>query len=123
MSTFSVRRRVQSFVFAFQGARTLLGTQHNAWIHAGATIAVIIGGVICRVSRPEWTSLIFAVALVWMAESLNTAIEFLGDEVSEERRERIRKAKDVGAFGVLVGAIAAVAIGCLVFLPYLLPAK
>jgi diacylglycerol kinase (ATP) len=114
---------VQSFVFAFQGARTLLGTQHNAWIHAGATIAVIIGGVICRVSKPEWTSLIFAIALVWMAESLNTAIEFLGDEVSEERRVRIRKAKDVGAFGVLVGAIAAVAIGCIVFLPHLLPAK
>jgi diacylglycerol kinase (ATP) len=123
MSTFSLRRRLQSFVFAFQGAKALLASQHNAWVHAGATFAVVVGGAICRVSRQEWTSLIFAIALVWMAEALNTAIEFLADEVSVERRERIGSAKDVGAFGVLVAAIAAFMIGAIVFFPHIVPAK
>ena len=120
---FSPRRRLQSFVFAFQGAKTLLVTQHNAWIHAGATVAVLIGGVACRVSGLEWALLVFAIGLVWLAEALNTALELLADEVSEEKRERIGKAKDVGALGVLVSAIAAVVIGCVVFLPHLLPAR
>jgi len=123
MSTFSVRRRLQSVVFAFRGAKALLTSQHNAWIHTCATIAVVVGGAICRVSRQEWALLVFAIALVWMAEALNTAIEFLADEVSMERRDRIGKAKDVGAFGVLVAAIAASLIGAIVFLPHIVPAK
>lgn len=123
MSSFSIRRRLQSFVFAFQGAKALIRTQHNAWIHSGATVLVAIGGMIFRVSLAEWGLLLFAVTLVWMAEALNTAIEFLADEVSEEKRERIGKAKDIGAFAVLVGAIGSVLIGCIVFLPYLLKTK
>jgi diacylglycerol kinase len=123
MSGFSIRWRIQSFTFAFQGAKALLCTQHNAWIHASATVAVLTGGVICRVSSREWALLVFAIALVWMAEALNTAIEFLADEVTEEKRGRIRKAKDVGAFAVLVSAVAAIVIGGLVFLPHVLPTK
>lgn len=123
MSSFSIRRRLQSFVFAFQGAKALIRTQHNAWIHSGATVLVAIGGMIFRVSLAEWGLLLFAVTLVWMAEALNTAIEFLADEVSEEKRERIGKAKDIGAFAVLVGAIGSALIGCIVFLPYLLKTK
>ena len=95
----------------------LLATQHNAWIHLAATLAVVAAGIFCRVSRPEWALLVFAIGLVWLAEALNTAIEFLADEVSEEKRERIGKAKDVAAFGVLAAAVAAGIIGALVFLP------
>jgi diacylglycerol kinase len=57
---------------------------------------------------------------VWAAEALNTAVEFLADEVSLEHRERIGKAKDVAAFGVLATALAALAVGSLVFLPHFL---
>ena len=53
--------------------------------------------------------------MVWMAEALNTAIEFLADEVSLEKRERIGKSKDVAAGGVLITAIVAIAIAVLVF--------
>jgi len=123
MSTFSIRRRVLSFVFAFRGAKTMICTQHNAWIHLAATVAVVTGGFVCRVSGVEWAMLVVAVAIVWMAEALNTALEFLADEVSEEKRERIGKAKDLGAFGVLICAVAAALIGGIVFLPHLISAK
>jgi diacylglycerol kinase (ATP) len=121
MSTFSICRRIRSFGYASQGARMLLGTQHNAWIHAAATVAVVIAGYCCCVSKSDWALLVFAIALVWLAEAMNTAIEFLADEVSEERRERIGKAKDIAAFGVLVSVAASVAIGSIVFLPHLWP--
>jgi diacylglycerol kinase (ATP) len=117
MTQFSIRRRLNSFVFAFRGARTLLASQHNAWIHAAATLAVVIGGLASRVSAVEWALLVFALGLVWLAEAMNTAIEFLADEVSEEQRDRIGKAKDVAAFGVLASAVASLVIGIIVFLP------
>jgi diacylglycerol kinase (ATP) len=123
MSDFSIRHRLRSFGYAFQGAKTLLLTQHNAWIHAVATAGVLVAAIVCRVSKVEWALLVFAIALVWLAEAMNTAIEFLADEVSEEKRERIGKAKDTAAFGVLVCAIAAAIIGSIVFLPHVILIK
>ena len=115
MSAFSFRRRMRSFGFAFQGAKALLRTQHNAWIHAIATSGVIVAGFYCHLTGHEWALLVAAIALVWMAEAFNTAIEFLADEISEEKRERLGHAKDVGAFAVLVAAISSVVIGAIVF--------
>ena len=115
---FSLRARQQSFVFALAGGRVLLA-QHNAWIHAAATLLVVVLGLVCRVSRLEWVALALAIGLVWAMEALNTAIELLADEVSLEQRERLGRAKDVAAFAVLIAALAAVAVGLLVFWPHL----
>ena len=119
ISRFSYKERVRSLTFALAGGRILLVGQHNAWIHAVATVLVVIGAVLVRVSRLEWVLLILAIALVWAMEALNTAIELLADEVSQEQRQRIGKAKDVAAFGVLVAAVASVLIGLFVFIPHL----
>ena len=123
MSAFSFRQRLQSFRHAIRGAGTLIRTQPNTWLHALATVLIIVAGFTVRISNIEWALISLAIALVWMAEALNTAIEFLADEITEERRERIKKAKDVAAFGVLVSALVAATIGLIVFLPYGLPAK
>jgi diacylglycerol kinase len=56
-----------------------------------------------------------------MAEALNTALEFLADEVSLEKRERIGKAKDVAAGGVLITAMISVLVAVLVFWQHLRP--
>jgi diacylglycerol kinase (ATP) len=50
-----------------------------------------------------------------LTEALNTALELLADEVSLERRERIGKAKDVAAGGVLIAAMVSVGVAALVF--------
>ena len=118
--SFSLSKRIQSFTHAFRGAITLITTQHNAWIHLIATASVMIAGIIIGVSSTEWIALSLAIALVWMAEAFNTSIEFLADEVSLEKRDRIKKAKDVAAFGVLIASIVSAIIGLIVFLPYLL---
>ena len=118
---FSFKVRMQSFQYALAGGRMLLASQHNAWIHALATVVVVIGALVVRISRLEWALIIFAISLVWAMEALNTAVELLADEISLEQRPRIGKAKDVAAFGVLAAAVAAVLIGLLVFIPHLFP--
>jgi diacylglycerol kinase (ATP) len=105
---------------ALRGGATLLRTQPNARIHLVATLVVAVAGICWKISAGEWASLALAFGLVWAAEALNTGLEFLADEVSLERRERIKRAKDVGAFAVLVAALAAVGVGIAVFGPRIL---
>lgn len=121
MTKFSISRRLKSFVYAFRGIRILISTQHNAQIHVVATIAVLALGFELKIARADWALIAFAIGIVWVAEACNTALEFLADEVSLERRERIGKSKDIAAGAVLISAIAAVVIATLVFTPYLLP--
>ncbi|MGQ0559639.1 MAG: diacylglycerol kinase family protein [Sphingosinicella sp.] len=103
-----------------RGLRHFAATEHNGWIHAGATAAVVVTGILCRLTANEWLWIVLAIVLVWLAEALNTAIERLADAVTLEPNDNIRFAKDVAAGAVLMAAIAAVAIGLVIFGPRLL---
>jgi diacylglycerol kinase (ATP) len=118
--SFSIRKRVGSFGHAFHGISTIVTTQHNAWVHLVATVLVIALGVVLSLSRFEWIGIALAIGLVWAFEALNTAVEFLADEVAQEQRELIGKAKDAAAAGVLFAAFSALAVGTLVFAPHLM---
>ena len=120
---FSVGARLDSFRHAFAGIATLLREQHNARIHLLATLAVLALAFWLEVSRLEWLALLIAIALVWVAEALNTALEYLCDAAVPDDHELIAKAKDVAAAGVLICAVVAAVIGALVFVPYLLGAE
>ena len=109
--------RVRSVRFAIQGIGTMLRTQHNAWIHAAATVAVIVTGAVLRLSASEWCWIVLAVMAVWTAEALNTAFEFLCDVASPEFHPAVKHAKDVAAGAVLITAVGAAVVGLLVFLP------
>ncbi len=119
-NTSPLKNRMRSFNFAFAGLWTLLKTQPNARIHACATIAVIAAGLHLKISAPEWSLLILAIVAVWLAEALNTALEFLADVASPQHHPLIKNAKDVAAAGVLITATGAIAIGALILAPHLL---
>ena len=117
---FSAKGRIRSFRFAFAGIWTMLKSQHNAWIHSLASIAVVIAGIVLPITSAEWCFLVFAIIAVWVAEALNTAFEFLADVASPEFHPLVKKAKDVAAGAVLISAIGAIVIAIIVFGPYLL---
>jgi diacylglycerol kinase (ATP) len=115
---FSVTDRVRSFGYALRGLGFVLKSQHNAWIHLGATVAVIVAGVVLWLPAAEWRWIVLAIALVWVAEIVNTAFEHLCDVVQPEFHVSVKAAKDVAAGAVLVASIAAAIIGAMVFIPY-----
>jgi len=117
---FSFTGRIRSFKYAFVGIWTMLKSQQNAWIHAIATVAVVIAGFVLGISPAEWCWLVLAIIAVWMAEALNTAIEFLADVASPEFHPLVKKAKDVAAGAVLISAIGAFIIGIIIIGPYVL---
>ena len=112
--------RLRSFGHAFRGLKFLLQTQHNARIHAAATVLVVAVGALLRIGPAEWALIVLAIVCVWVAEALNTSIEFLVDLVSPEHHPLAGKAKDVAAGAVLIAAIGSAIIGGFVFGPYVL---
>jgi len=116
---FKYKERLRSFQYAFRGIGILIQSQHNAWIHAFATMAVIIAGMLWGISKEEWIGIVLAIVVVWAAEALNTAFEYLADAVNPSFHPLVKNAKDVAAGAVLLAAIGAVVIGVIIFGPHL----
>ena len=116
MSTISTSRIARGFGFALRGIGTLVKTQANARFHALATLGVVAAGCVKGFDASAWAILFLAIGLVWVAEGLNTAIEFLADATVPEYHPLIEKAKDVAAGAVLIAAIVAIAVGYALFI-------
>ncbi len=115
-----IYNRAKSFKYAFEGWWYVLRTQHNAWIHALISMAVLVLGLWLRIPLRDWAIIILAMMAVWMAEFLNTAIEAVVDMVTPEFHPLAKAAKDVAAAAVLVGAIGSALVGLLLLGPPLL---
>ena len=119
MAEFSVAARMKSIGYALAGIATMLRTQHNAWLHLAATLAVVLAALGLGVSAGEWMALILAIVIVWSAEALNTAFERLCDVAHPDFHPLVKQAKDVAAAAVLIAAAGAVAVGLIIFGPRL----
>ena len=114
---FSIKKRILSFKFAFRGFVHLFKEEHNAWIHALAALVAIVMGTIFKVSVTEWIAIVFAIAIVFLSELINSSIENIVDLLHPEKDPRAGKIKDLAAAAVLIASIAALVIGILIFLP------
>ncbi len=117
-----LRLRARSFRYAFSGWWYVIRTQQNAWIHAVISVAVLTVALWLRISASDMAVLILTIAIVWMGEFLNTALEAVVDLASPELHPLAKVGKDVGAAAVLIAAIASVLIGLLILGPPLLSA-
>jgi diacylglycerol kinase len=114
---FSLRKRLKSFGYAFNGLKVLFREEHNARIHLVAAVLAVSLGFYLHISRPEWIFLSIVIGAVFTAELFNSAIEKLCDHISPGPSEKIKKVKDLSAAAVLVSAVVAVVTACLIFLP------
>jgi diacylglycerol kinase len=112
------RSRLKAFGYAFTGWWYVIRTQRNAWIHMVVSIAIILISFILHISASNWALILLAIAMVWIAEFLNTALEAVVDLASNhQQHELARLGKDVGAAAVLIAATASVIIGLLILGP------
>ena len=113
----SPKKLRHSFLYAFSGIADMLREESNARIHCIITVLVVILGFVLRISTAEWIGVALSIGLVISAETFNTAIERLADVVQPEQDSRIRDVKDLAAAAVLFCALAAAAVGLIIFLP------
>jgi diacylglycerol kinase len=112
--------RKRSFLYAFQGLRTVWRTQANMRIHLFAAILVVALGSWLELERTDWCLLVLAISMVLMAEAFNTALEFLTDLASPDYHPLAKHAKDTAAAAVLLAAIGSAVLGLLILGPPLL---
>lgn len=115
------RSLLWSFDYAIQGVVYALRTQRNMRLHALAAGMVLLAALFFRIGGLELIALLFAIALVFLAELANTAIEATVDLATEGFDPAAKIAKDVAAGAVLVASINAVAVGYVVFFSRLTP--
>ncbi|MDT8286048.1 MAG: diacylglycerol kinase family protein [Elusimicrobiales bacterium] len=113
-----MRKRLLSFKYAFRGIGHAF-SEPNFRVHIAAALAVSSLGYWLGLSPLEWCAVLLCFAAVMSAEAMNSAVEKLTDLVSPGRHELAGKAKDMAAGAVLISAIMAAAIGCIIFLPKL----
>jgi diacylglycerol kinase len=114
-----MNRFVRSFVNAFAGIAHALRSEQNLRIHFACAACVIAAGCFFGLAAWEWIALTFSIGLVLSAECMNTALERLADRISLERHPLLKEAKDCGSAAVLLLAIMAAVVGCIVFVPHL----
>ncbi len=112
-----ILKTIRSFRFAFNGICQVFKNENNAKVHALATVMAVVAGVFLRISVNEWLWIALAIALVWAAELLNTALEKLTDLVSPEHHPAAGAVKDLAAGAVLVCAVFAFVTGLVIFIP------
>jgi diacylglycerol kinase (ATP) len=117
---FSIGARFKSFIFAWRGLRWLVHTEHNARVHLAASMAAVFVGLFLGISPGDWRWIFLAMAMVWLAEAFNTAIEKLCDRIEPEFDPAIGRIKDVSAGAVLIASITAALIGFLTLWPPIL---
>ena len=109
--------RLKSIGFAVKGAYKLITTEHSVMVQSSLAVLLIIAGFVFDISREEWMMQILAFGLVLSVESLNTAVEKIADFIHPEFHDRIGFIKDIAAGAVMFAAMAAMAIGLLIYVP------
>lgn len=115
-----VSGRIKSLKYALKGLWLLITTEHSIMVQSGIAVLMTLVGFWLNISKLEWILQIFAIGLVLVAESLNTAIEKLCDYVQPEYDHKIGFIKDISAGAVSFAAIIALVIGSIIYLPKLL---
>ncbi|MFC3197230.1 diacylglycerol kinase family protein [Parapedobacter deserti] len=105
------------FSNAFRGIVASYHTERNMKVHLVLGLLAVTLGVWMDLRASEWRWIGLCIALVFIAELANTAIETLVDLVSPNDHPLAKKAKDAAAGAVLVASGLAAVIGVSIFFP------
>lgn len=110
-------KRLRGCGYAFKGAWMLIKNEPSIQVQSVIALLMTCAGFYFNISTTEWLFQIFAIALVMSIEGLNTAAEEIANFVHPDFHSKIGYIKDVAAGAVFFAAIAAVIIGCIIYIP------
>ncbi|NMB84413.1 diacylglycerol kinase family protein [Candidatus Roizmanbacteria bacterium] len=112
-----IKKHTVSFINAFKGLKWALSTQPNYRIHIFLSGLAIVGGMVFKISYDQYLLIAALIFIGLTVETINTAIENTTDAIDTKWRDDIKLAKDVAAGAMLIYAIGAFAVACLIFIP------
>lgn len=105
---------------AFRALGILAREETSFQMQIFSALITIAISYLLRISYVEWFIIILTIGAVLATEAMNTAVEELCDHVTPEEHPHIGKVKDLAAAATALIQIAALIIGCLIFIPRLL---
>lgn len=106
---------MESLSLAMEGVVYCIKTQRNMKIHCVFALLAVTLGLLLKIDRMEFIIVTFVIALVFICEIFNTAIERAVDTSTLEYHPIAKISKDVAAGAVLVSAVNAVIVGFMIF--------
>jgi diacylglycerol kinase len=112
--------RFASLGYALRGWLYMLLRQKNTRIMTVASLASLALALWLQLSRVEIALIVVVITIIWLAEFINAGIEAAIDIASPNIHPMAQVGKDVASAAVLLGVVAAVIVGILLFAPPLL---
>jgi diacylglycerol kinase (ATP) len=109
--------RLKSIKYALRGTWILITTEDSVKVQMSFGVLVTIFGFYFGITSTEWMMQTFAIGLVLVAESANTAIEKIADFVNPEYHKQIEVIKDVAAGAPSFAAFTAIVICGIIYIP------
>ncbi|HUH17778.1 diacylglycerol kinase family protein [Albibacterium sp.] len=109
----------QGFSYAISGIVSTIKSELHFKIHVLAALLAVSAGIFLQIETHEWLWITLSIAIVMVAELLNTSIESLSNIVSPDYHPLIKKTKDAAAGAVLIAALFALICGLIIFIPHL----
>jgi diacylglycerol kinase (ATP) len=110
-----VKKLLDSFNYAIEGIIYAVRTQRNMKIHMVSALIVLTACFFYDLSKIELLAITITIAMVIMAELMNTAIEFAVDATTNYYHPLAKLAKNAAAGGVLIASINAIVVGYIIF--------
>lgn len=111
--------RLKGCVYALKGFLLLIKTEPSIQVQLAISIVMTFVGFYFNINATEWMFQIFAIGLIMSLEGINTAIEAIADFVHPDFHKKIGTIKDIAAGAVFIAALIAIAIGLIIYIPYL----
>ncbi len=112
--------RIKAVKYAAKGFYYLITSEYSVITQVIIAIVMTILGFVMQLTATEWLFQILAIAIVLIAESLNTAVEKIADFIHPEFNKQIGHIKDIAAGAAFFAAIFAVIIGLIIYIPKLI---
>lgn len=113
-------RLMKSFRHALRGVRVVFSSEQSFRIQFYIALCVLLLAIFFRVSLLELMILLFLVGAVLSLELINSIFERMIDAFKPRIHPVVRDIKDVMAGTVLIASLISVAVGVIIFYPYLL---
>ncbi|MFM2097027.1 MAG: Undecaprenol kinase [Planctomycetota bacterium] len=105
----------RKFRDAFRGVGDNVWQEASFRIHIPCALMVVVAAAVMRMTVIQWAVLLICITHVLTAEIFNTAMESFGRAIDHRFNAELKRGLDAASGAVLVSALGASAIGCLLF--------